>query len=186
MKQFIVDRHTTPNTPTLEQVPTEKIPIYENRAAVTADLANLTVGQIVATKDTGDELAQPVNVVESGNLHAVSSNAVAESMKFEKDVEVNTGMTWNGNKIYRKVIDHSFQPNTNYQWTVSTEVASGNYQAVDLGMSYVYGAYGTRQPWFTVNYGMNELYIDTGVVYFNSKHASGRVSLVCYYCKTNN
>ena len=56
MKQFIVDRHTTPNTPTLEQVPTEKIPIYENRAAVTADLANLTVGQIVATIDTGEEI----------------------------------------------------------------------------------------------------------------------------------
>ena len=80
MKQFIVDRHTTPNTPTLEQVPTEKIPIYENRAAVTADLANLTVGQIVATKDTGDELSHPVNVVENGNLHAVSSNAVAEAI----------------------------------------------------------------------------------------------------------
>lgn len=56
MKQFIVDRHTTPNTPTLEQVPTEKIPIYENRADVTADLANLSVGQIVATKDTGEEI----------------------------------------------------------------------------------------------------------------------------------
>ena len=79
MKQFIVDRHTTPNTPTLEQVPTEKIPIYENRAAVTADLANLTVGQIVATADTGDELAQPVDVVEEDNLHAVTSNAVFEN-----------------------------------------------------------------------------------------------------------
>ena len=77
MKQFIVDRHTTPNTPTLEQVPTEKIPIYENRAAVEADLANLEEGQLVATPDTGDELAQPVDVVEEGNLHAVSSNAVA-------------------------------------------------------------------------------------------------------------
>ena len=89
MKQFIVDRHTTPNTPTLEQVPTEKIPIYENRAAVTADLANLSVGQIVATKDTGDELAQPVDVVESGNLHAVSSNAVAEHSQCYKDGDWN-------------------------------------------------------------------------------------------------
>ena len=77
MKQFIVDRHTTPTTPTLEQVPTEKLPIYENRAAVEADLANLSVGQIVATADTGDELSQPVDVVESGNLHAVTSNAVS-------------------------------------------------------------------------------------------------------------
>ena len=41
MKQFIVDRHTTPNTPTLEQVPTEKIPVYEDMDAAAADLANL-------------------------------------------------------------------------------------------------------------------------------------------------
>lgn len=80
MKQFIVDRHTTPNTPTLEQVPTEKVPVYESLAAAESDLDNLTVGQIVATTDTGDELAQPVDVVEEGNLHAVTSNAVAESI----------------------------------------------------------------------------------------------------------
>lgn len=106
MKQFIVDRHTTPNTPTLEQVPTEKIPIYENRAAVTADLANLSVGQIVATKDTGDELAQPVDVVEEGNLHAVTSNAVAESLSYST-TEQKTGGVWiDGKPIYRKVITH--------------------------------------------------------------------------------
>jgi hypothetical protein len=80
MKQFIVDRHTTPNTPKMDEVPNEKIPIYDSLADAEADLANLTEGQIVATKDTGDELAQPVNVVESGNLHAVSSNAVYETI----------------------------------------------------------------------------------------------------------
>ena len=79
MKQFIVDRHTTPNTPTLVQVPTEKIPVYDDLDAAAADLANLSAGQIVATKDTGTELSQPVDVVESGNLHAVTSNAVAEA-----------------------------------------------------------------------------------------------------------
>ena len=105
MKQFIVDRHTTPNTPTLEQVPTEKLPIYENRAAVEADLANLTAGQIVATADTGDELAQPVDVVEEGNLHAVTSNAVAESLSYST-TEQKTGGVWiDGKPIYRKVIE---------------------------------------------------------------------------------
>jgi len=98
MKQFIVDRHTTPNTPTLEQVPTEKIPIYENRAAVTADLANLSEGQIVATTDTGDELAQPVDVVESGNLHAVTSDAVAEAFN------ISTDNGWHIYKIGKKYI----------------------------------------------------------------------------------
>ena len=55
MKQFIVDRHTTPNTPTLEQVPTEKIPVYNDMAAAAADLANLAENQIIATHDTGSE-----------------------------------------------------------------------------------------------------------------------------------
>jgi len=81
MKQFIVDRHTTPNTPTLEQVPTEKIPVYNDLDAAVADLANLAVGQLVATKDTGDELSQPVDAVEEGNLHAVTSNAVENAFK---------------------------------------------------------------------------------------------------------
>lgn len=67
----------TGNQQTLSEIETDKIPVYDSRADVTADLANLSVGQIVATKDTGDELSHPVNVVESGNLHAVSSNAVA-------------------------------------------------------------------------------------------------------------
>lgn len=82
MKQFFVDRHTTPNTPTLEQVPTEKIPIYENRAAVESDLANLAVGQIVMTPDEGaEELLHPVAVVEKDNTHAVQSGAVYSSQQ---------------------------------------------------------------------------------------------------------
>ena len=52
MKQFIVDRHTS-TTPKMDEVPNEKIPIYDSSADVTADLANLTVGQIVVAKDTG-------------------------------------------------------------------------------------------------------------------------------------
>lgn len=54
------------------------IDVYDSMAELIADLPNLQEGQFAATKDTGDELAQPVDVVEEGNLHAVSSNAVAE------------------------------------------------------------------------------------------------------------
>jgi hypothetical protein len=66
----------TGNQQTLSEIESNKIPIYNSVADVEADLANLEEGQLVATPDTGDELAQPVNVVESGNLHAVSSDAV--------------------------------------------------------------------------------------------------------------
>jgi hypothetical protein len=126
MKQFIVDRHTTPNTPTLEQVPTEKIPIYENRAAVEADLANLSVGQIVATADSGDELAHPVDVVEEDNLHAVTSNAVAESLSYS-ETEQKTGGTWiDGKPIYRKVIKVNGNPST-----IQTGLTSAN-EVIDI------------------------------------------------------
>ena len=54
-----------------------EIPVYETKEAAEADIANLSDGQIIATKDEGNENAKPVDVVESGNLHAVTSNAVA-------------------------------------------------------------------------------------------------------------
>ena len=58
----------------------EKIPVYETKTAAETDLANLEVGQIIATKDEGNELSNPVDVVQDGNMHAVTSNAVAESL----------------------------------------------------------------------------------------------------------
>lgn len=79
MKQFIVDRHTAPSTPTLDEVPTEKIPIYDSISDAEDDLANLAVGQLVGTKDDGaDELLKVVDTVEDNNMHPVTSNAVAE------------------------------------------------------------------------------------------------------------
>ena len=65
------------STQTLEQIENNKIPVYETKAAAEADIANLEVGQIIATKDEGNENAKPVDVVEKGNMHAVTSNAVA-------------------------------------------------------------------------------------------------------------
>ena len=116
MKQFIVDRHTTPNTPTLEQVPTEKIPIYETLDAAEADLANLAENQFIATPDTGDELSQPVDVVESGNLHAVTSNAVAESLSYSETEQATGGKWIDGKDIYKitKTGTGTFSNNT---WT---------------------------------------------------------------------
>ena len=62
---------------TLEKIENNKIPVYETKEAAEADIANLSDGQIIATKDEGNENAKPVDVVESGNMHAVTSNAVA-------------------------------------------------------------------------------------------------------------
>lgn len=61
MKQYILDRCTDPNDPTLDEVPNEKIPVYEDDDAAEADLANLEVGQIVATKQVYDYTVFDIN-----------------------------------------------------------------------------------------------------------------------------
>ena len=58
----------------------EKIPVYETIDAASADLVNLEVGQIIATNDKGSELSNPVDVVQDGNMHAVTSNAVSDGL----------------------------------------------------------------------------------------------------------
>lgn len=70
MKQYIVDRHTAPATPALEQVPTEKIPLYPSEQDLLDDLANLEVGQIAGTVDPAESeligtLKQKIQALES-------------------------------------------------------------------------------------------------------------------------
>ena len=71
----------------------EKIPVYETIDAASADLVNLEVGQIIATNDKGSELSNPVDVVQDGNMRAVTSNAVADYTKGVKVMNLsgNTG-----------------------------------------------------------------------------------------------
>ena len=69
------------STQSLEPIENNKIPVYETKTAAETDLANLGVGQIIATKDEGNELSNPVDVVQDGNMHAVTSNAVYNAVK---------------------------------------------------------------------------------------------------------
>ena len=81
------------STQTIEPIENNKIPVYETKTAAETDLANLEVGQIIATKDEGNELSNPVDVVQDGNMHAVTSNAVADYTKGVKVINLsgNTG-----------------------------------------------------------------------------------------------
>lgn len=72
------------NTQTIEPIENNKIPVYETKTAAETDLANLEVGQIIATKDEGNELSNPVDVVQNGNMHAVTSNAVSDAIGGKK------------------------------------------------------------------------------------------------------
>lgn len=87
---------------TLSELETDKMPLYNSLADAEADLVNLEEGQIVATKDTGDELAQPVDTVQAGNLHAVTSNAVflASSPNYANKQLIFDGLTHYENSGY--------------------------------------------------------------------------------------
>ena len=80
----------------------EKIPVYETKTAAENDLANLKVGQIVATKDEGNELPNPVDVVQDGNMHAVTSNAVASALENKRTINPATNIDFsitNNNEV---------------------------------------------------------------------------------------
>ena len=101
------------STQTIEPIENNKIPVYETKEAAEADIANLSDGQIIATKDEGNEYAKPVDAVESGNLHAVTSNAVADSLSYSTQ-EVKTGGTWiDGKPIYRKTFVYEGETTAN-------------------------------------------------------------------------
>ena len=96
------------------------IKVYDSVEDVTADLANLEVGQIVATKDTGSELSAPVDTVQAGNMHAVTSNAVAQKLQsIENLTSLLTPNSTYCNYIncfrYGKVVDVYFETKSTSQ-----------------------------------------------------------------------
>lgn len=159
MKQFIVDRHTTPNTPTLEQVPTEKLPVYDDLDAAAADLANLAENQIIATHDTGSELSAPVDTVQSGNMHAVTSNAVAKAIQRIKSyftTEQPTGGVWiDGKPIYRKVYTGNITSGNTVASNISSlsiaTIINGYGAVLNTDTNIVPFGYSNKVQWFCSN-----------------------------------
>ena len=111
---------------TLSEIESDKIPVYDTKTDAESDLANLTVGQIIATKDEGNETSTPVDVVEDGNMHAVTSNTVADYVDtvgyhyVKYPHETLTGGKWiDGKPIYRKVIDCGALPNNTTKYVTT-------------------------------------------------------------------
>ena len=115
----------------------EKIPVYETKTAAETDLANLEVGQIIATKDEGNELSNPIDVVQDGNMHAVTSNAVAD-FAFDKS------------KIRMGAIIGGSADNDNWGATFDTPFPDGDYYAIVIPSSYQ-GANACPNGWYIVN-----------------------------------
>lgn len=84
------------------------IPVYATQALAEADLPNLAEGTIIATEIGGDGV---VDQVVSGDMSAVTSNAVYKCFEYTT-TEVNTGLKWiDGKDRYLKVINIGSLPN---------------------------------------------------------------------------
>lgn len=114
-----------------------EIPLYETKAAAEADIANLSDGQIIATKDEGNENAKPVDVVESGNMHAVTSNAVANFALAKS--KIRTGIVYGGSAN-----------NDNWVATFDTPFADSNYTVIVTPQSSS-GASNCPNGWYVVS-----------------------------------
>lgn len=138
----------TGNQQTLSPIETDKIPVYDSVTDAEADLANLAENQIIATHDTGSELSAPVDVVQSGNMHAVSSNAVAESLSYSTTEQATGGKWIDGKPIYKKVLI-----------VPTTIIADGNsYKS--LGVGYPDNA-DTMFPPTIFNFSTNTFYYNS-------------------------
>ena len=75
MKQFIVDRHTTPGSAALDPVAIPKVPVYDTLADAEADLSNLAVNQIIAITPTDAEMLGRV-ILDNGvkKIQALTAN----------------------------------------------------------------------------------------------------------------
>ena len=138
MKTF--STNGTGSQQTLSEIESDKIPVYETKAAAEADIANLTDGQIIATKDEGNELSNPVDVVEDGNMHAVTSNAVAEITSNHNGIF--RGKCLNGNKTTMYPIlpigNTKSLPGGGYTIEqVMTNIAAGNFEDIYIGDYFI-------------------------------------------------
>ena len=169
-KQFIVDRHTTPGTPALDPVAIPKVPVYATDADAEADLANLAEGQLIATLDTGNENAQPVNVVEEGNLHAVTSDAVSKSLSYS-ETEQATGGTWIDGKPIYKITKTGTGIFRNNAWT-SIQFFNDNQQRhIIKSEGQIFSAssrinYASKDFTNSVEYSVAEFSTDTNLSYY--------------------
>lgn len=94
-----------------------------NSSFTAAQWAAISSGITAAKVAQYDAGVTPANVVENGNMNAVTSNAVAESLSFST-TEQKTGGVWiDGKPIYRKVVDFGALPD-NTAKTIAHNIAN--------------------------------------------------------------
>lgn len=172
MKSFYTDG--IGNQQTLTNSQDEKIPIYDTYSDAQSDLSNLEEGQIVGTKGAFNQMTL-VDIVQSGNMNAVTSNAVANAgflttNDVADEIENNNMNVATSNAIYEalgcnkiKVYNGNFSKNDTdvstygyWQLTIPTEIQNNNVISVFIYTSSIAGINGTQ---------ITPIYCDNGNMY---------------------
>ena len=178
MKSYVTEG--TGSEQTLLDSQDNKIPVYANEADLDDDLANLADGQIVATQDEGEEMLLPVDEVESGNLHAITSNAVAKALNYRR-TEVKTGEKYYGESLSYDVYKQTFNVDmTSYTDTNDRRDFLGTFQLPNDTQTIIefqgyfrfaeptnIGVYGRRYAMFSNQLNIDLTAILTSGVYFD-------------------
>ena len=124
MKQFIADRSGL--NPTLEEVPNEKVKVYDSKTDMDTDISNIAEGEIVATKAGESEgVVEVVDEVTDGVMNPVTSNAVADCLSYSTTEQLTGGKWIDGKPIYVKVVDLGHLPNS------ATKTVNHNISNID-------------------------------------------------------
>ena len=120
----------------LHESPTEQIPVYDDDADAEADLANLEVGQIVATKtEYGYEVTDEV---EKDSTDVVTSGGVAKAVYFNPNgtavniISAGTAVSSNGT---------SYTPTKNGYVIVSLRMGTGSTVTITINNITVWEQY---------------------------------------------
>ena len=138
--------------------------------------------------DDEDPAYTVVDEVTKDNMHAVSSNAVAETIEDKySTTEVKTNKVWiDGKPIYRKVVDCGYMPEMGQTKNVAHNIT--NLDKFVLFSGYMYNAFGHYMPfpWPWENNEENSYFTDSTYIMLqtNATRSNYGVVVVLEYTKT--
>lgn len=135
----------------------EKIKIYADETSLDADLANINENEIVATNEEDSQRAgtqYPVDVVQDGNMNAVTSNAVALALNGNSKIKVarvtKPRTIFQGSQ-YGFVQINEFPTDFTAADVIGIATSSdGIYDAYGLQITYGGGENGTHFFWYYI------------------------------------
>ena len=152
MKQFVLDR--TGTNPVMDEVPTEKLPIYENESDLDADLSNLEDGAIVATNGGHDDVIDGMKTyIRNQNLLSnpkkcsyrdtyngttgisgmTGTNTEADPLVMPYDGFVNVYLSGGSGNVILNYIDENNQSQTWERLYANNGIAGGSCLPVKKG-----------------------------------------------------